>query len=118
MNFMHGIVEEGAFAVAGTRLPLPAATAATASGRKVVMGVRPQDLGHAPSPEPNTLSGTVSLVELLGSEKLVEVELADTKRISVQVRSDTPVDIGDPFNVVFDPHRVHIFDADTGVVIR
>lgn len=60
----------------------------------------------------------VSLVELLGSEKLVEVELADRKRICVQVRSDMQVDRGDPFNVWFDPQRVHVFDANTGDVIR
>lgn len=118
MNFLQGTVEGGGFEVAGVRLSLSIATAAKAAARKAVLGVRPQDLGYTPSAGPNTLSGTVSLVELLGSEKLVEVELADKKRICVQVRSDRPVDIGDPINVLFDPQRVHVFDASTGDAIR
>ena len=117
MNFLDGMIEQGRFSIGEALLPLPA-VAAVNTVHKAVMGVRPQDLSHAAAPGADTLPGTVSLVELLGSEKLVEVELAGQKRISVQVRSDTPVEIGARFNVLFDPRRVHVFDAGTGDAIR
>ena len=46
------------------------------SRRDVVLGVRPQDLALAGAQEPASIRGRVWVVELLGSEKLVEVTWA------------------------------------------
>jgi ABC-type sugar transport system ATPase subunit len=117
MNFLTGAIENGRFAVGEARLPLPTFTQAQIA-RDAIMGVRPQDLRRALSPGAETLSGVVSLVELLGSEKLIEVELPGKSRLNVQVRADTDVDRGSPFHVTFDPLRLHVFEAKSGVAMR
>ncbi len=43
--------------------------------------------------EPADLRGRVWVVELLGSEKLIEVEYGERRRVTVQVRADTIVNI-------------------------
>ena len=52
-------------------------------------------------------------MELLGSEKLIEVQIADRKRISVQVRADAEVRLGENVHVGFDTPSVHVFDKRT-----
>jgi hypothetical protein len=56
------------------------------------------------------------MTELVGSEKLVEIDLGERQRMTVQVRADAPVPDG-PVGIRFDPRRVHIFDRATGLAI-
>jgi len=112
MNFLEGEVSHGRFKVGEAALPLPLLTCGSAS-LDAVLGVRPQDLSLVASASPNALPGTVSLVELLGSEKLIEVQVSDRKRISVQVRAESQVNLGDKVHVGFDAQSVHIFDKRT-----
>jgi ABC-type sugar transport system ATPase subunit len=60
----------------------------------------------------------VWVVELLGSEKLVEVELSDKRRIIVQVRADRPVRVDELVGVRLNAKSVHIFDARKGRTLR
>jgi ABC-type sugar transport system ATPase subunit len=57
------------------------------------------------------------VVELLGSEKLVEVEFGDRRRLTVQTRADTSVNVDDHVSVRLDPQRVLLFDAATGLAL-
>src|SRR5215203_2985008 len=57
--------------------------------------------------------GRVWVVELVGSEKLVDVDLGDKRRLTVQVRADVPVLEDEAVHVGMDPHDVHVFDAET-----
>ncbi len=111
MNFLEGRIDGGRFRIGEVALPLPALMGA--SSPDAIMGVRPQDLSLVSSANPDSLAGTVSLVELLGSEKLVEVQISDRKRVSVQVRAETQVNLGDTVHVGFDARRVHVFDKQT-----
>jgi hypothetical protein len=52
-------------------------------------------------------------VALVGSEKLVDVDLGDKRRLTVQVRADAPVFEDEAVHVGIDPHDVHVFDAET-----
>lgn len=117
MNFLSGVIEHGRFAVGEARLPLSTFTQGH-SAREAIMGVRPQDLSRALSSGADTLSGIVSLIELLGSEKLIEVTLPGETRLNVQVRADAEVEMGSAFHVAFDPLRLHVFEAQTGQAIR
>jgi hypothetical protein len=45
---------------------------------------------------------------------LVEVELGNRRRITVQVRADVPVNINDQVGVSFEARGVHLFDAVSG----
>jgi ABC-type sugar transport system ATPase subunit len=58
------------------------------------------------------------VVELLGSEKLVEVEYGDRKRVTVQVRAETSVDVDAPVGVRLNAQRAHLFDAKSGATLR
>lgn len=113
MNFLEGDVEGSRFKIGEAALPLPPLNSAKASGSAAVIGVRPQDLSLMESGGPDALAGRVSLVELLGSEKLVEVQISDRKRISVQVRADSQVGLGENVHVGFDAQSIHVFDKKT-----
>jgi len=86
--------------------------------RKVVLGVRPQDLELAASDAAGRARGRVWVVELLGSEKLVEVELGDKRRITVQIRADREMSVDQPVSVRLDPRCMHIFHVESGDALR
>jgi len=113
MNFLEGEIDHERFKVGEAALPLPPLTGGIAQRLDAVLGVRPQDLSLVDSAGSDALAGTVSLVELLGSEKLIEVQIADRKRISVQVRAATQVSLGENVHVRLSPQSVHVFDKRT-----
>jgi ABC-type sugar transport system ATPase subunit len=113
MNFLEGTTDSGRFRIGETALSLPPLTRGIAPGLDVVIGVRPQNLSFVASAGPNALAGIVSLVELLGSEKLIEVQIADKKRISVQVSADSKIRLGENVHVGFGTPSVHVFDKRT-----
>ena len=121
MNLIAGELAGGhvpVFASPGLRLPLPGFAAGKPSGRNVVLGVRPQDLELVGEQEPADLRERVWVVELLGSEKLIEVEYGERRRVTVQVRAETAVNVDDPVGVRLDARRVHLFDTSIGAALR
>ena len=121
MNFVTGTLggDQPAFASPDFTLGLPNAPKAVADGREVILGVRPQDLTLVvDAAEPATVRGRVWVVELLGSEKLVEVTLGDRRRMTVEVRADVDVKIDDLVGVRLDPQQVHLFDVRNGCALR
>jgi len=127
------------------RLALPAPVAARVAayqGRKVIVGVRPEDLGVSPSSGP-TLVADVRLVEVLGSEQHVYFSVdatpaglgggggaavADESAEPGILAAGAPNGVArvDPRSgvragrrIVFavDPERLHFFDPDTGLAI-
>jgi ABC-type sugar transport system ATPase subunit len=119
MNLIAGELAGGgepSFASSGFNLALPGTGVGNAN-RQVVLGVRPQDLALVGEQEPASLRGRVWVVELLGSEKLVEVEYGDRRRVTVQTRAETAVNVDDLVGVRADAARVHLFDADTGATL-
>jgi ABC-type sugar transport system ATPase subunit len=76
MNFLEGQIENSgagpAFRTRDFVLPLPQLSARSAGARKVILGVRPQDVAVAVGNPENALPGTVWMTELVGSEKLVD----------------------------------------------
>jgi ABC-type sugar transport system ATPase subunit len=119
MNLITGRLAGGdthEFWSPGLALQLPGP--GEAGPREAVLGVRPQDLALVGEHEPASLRGRVWVVELLGSEKLVEVSYGERSRLTVQVRAETDVNVDDPVGVRFDPLRVHLFDAGSGVALR
>jgi multiple sugar transport system ATP-binding protein len=115
-------------------------------GKKVVMGVRSEDMEDASLrevPGDQRLQGTVTLTEALGSEIVVHftfdaerVETADTKLLAKEmgeeelhtlssgvkwVASFAPrsrVHAGDTIEIAVDLERVHLFDPETSEAIR
>jgi ABC-type sugar transport system ATPase subunit len=120
MNLLAGELtgdDKPAFASPGLTVQLPDVVA-NAPGRDVMLGIRPQDLDLVGEHEPADLRGRVWVVELLGSEKLVEVEYAERKRITVQVRAETSVNVDDTVGVRLNARRAHVFDVKSGATLR
>lgn len=121
MNLLEGQIAVGnngpVFTSRDVHLDLPYLRGRVAPGQRVILGVRPQAAALAAS-EAASLRGRVWVVELLGSEKLIDVDLGEKRRFTVQVRADTVVGLDETIGVRLDPGAFHIFDADTGTAIR
>jgi multiple sugar transport system ATP-binding protein len=107
--------------VAGQRLALgPGGMNALGPGSRVVVGLRPEALQLAGAPEAGrSLSGVVTLVEELGAEEVVHVEIEPATRTKVLVRTSgaSQLSPGDPTHVTVDPTRLHFFDPDGGLAL-
>jgi ABC-type sugar transport system ATPase subunit len=82
--------------------------------QEVVLGIRPQDLALTTESHASTPCGRVWVVELVGSEKLVDVDFGNKRRLIVQTRADALVREEDSVRVRIPPERVHLFDRQTG----
>ena len=112
MNFLDARIEGGALRFDhGGALPLGGALAAGGhDGREVIVGLRPEHLVAANAGA--GLAGRVQVVEPLGSDTLVHLDIGDrtlTARLPPEVR---PVP-GAAFSVGIDPGRVRLFDRVT-----
>ena len=105
------------------------------AGRKLVVGLRPEDLAGESDAGDAILHGEVDLVESLGSEALVHFSLAarsvGTEGVAssagdelaargagvARVDSRNKPRVGEPIRFAIDVERAHFFDADTGLAI-
>jgi ABC-type sugar transport system ATPase subunit len=121
MNFLEGRIEindtKVNFRMGDFAFPLPGHSSAAGPARTVILGIRPQDIALGSCDSEMALPGTVWMTELVGSEKLIEIELEKRQRMTVQVRADAPVPESGRIGLRFDPRRVHIFDRSTGLSI-
>ncbi|MBO0867284.1 MAG: ABC transporter ATP-binding protein [Micromonosporaceae bacterium] len=85
--------------------------AAAHNGAEVTVGIRSEHLSFVPSGA-GSLSGVVSMVELLHPELFVTVDLGG---LSVVVRTSTQrrPEIGEAVDLDFDATRSHLFDANS-----
>ena len=83
------------------------------AGRDLVVGIRPQNVRVNPQPDPGAPTGKIELIELVGSEKLLEIILPGGVRLTAEVYADLPVQPRQEVGVEFDVARVHLFDART-----
>jgi ABC-type sugar transport system ATPase subunit len=123
MNFCDVTVAErdGApvLMLAGRAVPAPPAFALSRAdeGRLLVLGIRPQDVRLAAPDDAAAVPGTVWMVELIGSERLVEVEVAPKLRITAEVKAEVRAAIDTPAAVAFDAAKIHLFDPGTGLAL-
>jgi multiple sugar transport system ATP-binding protein len=139
----------------GNKLQLPAAAVAKLKGlaayrdRDVAVGIRPEHLldGASANGSPSRLRGQVSLVETLGFERLVHIDIdaepvltADVLEIAQDIDAaalqalqeeaiehkvplvgrfdtQTTAEPGQPIDLVVRPEAVRFFDLDSGVAI-
>lgn len=116
MNLLEvSIGTDGTVAAGGTRLAIPVdSVPAYARGRRLIMGVRPENLiVNAPG-----LPMKVEMVETLGSDQLVHGLCGGAPmvvRCATRVAAQGPVAVGDEVDIGPDSrHPLHWFDADTG----
>ncbi|HLB19761.1 MAG TPA: sn-glycerol-3-phosphate ABC transporter ATP-binding protein UgpC [Gaiellaceae bacterium] len=154
MNLFEAVVERDngrLVCKAGeTELELPADVAAERpslanyAGRRIAVGIRPEDVREASGWDGARLRGRILLVESLGSELLVHIEIAATplersdlvdtaaqppgpslgvdaleRAVTLLGRFDRHLLLapGEAVEVAIDPRVLHFFDLDTGVAI-
>jgi multiple sugar transport system ATP-binding protein len=124
MNLIEGAIVEGEptrFRASGGELELGldtrlAGAVSTRGVKRVVLGVRPEDLevaasGHTIDPS-SVIPARVELVELLGGEALVHLSSGGielTARLPAAVATNAR-----DLHLVVPPERVHLFDGETG----
>ncbi len=107
------------------------------AGRRLVVGIRPEDLADATLPlgfeSSNRLTAEVELVEALGSDVLVHfgidaeaaiVQSSDSlteikagsaaSRMVARLSPKSQARLGQPVSLAIDTERLHFFDADSG----
>ncbi len=86
--------------------------------RSIVLGVRPQDVSIVSPTERaesgRSWSGTVWLVELLGSEQIVHATAGNIEDFVIVASADRRIAIGDNIGLHAPPKAIHRFDATTG----
>jgi ABC-type sugar transport system ATPase subunit len=83
-------------------------------GRKILLGVRPQDFRPAGTGQ-HEVSGTVEIVEALGRASLVHFTLEDGGRAACEMQAEKAraLRAGDPLLLSVVHERVHLFDAES-----
>jgi multiple sugar transport system ATP-binding protein len=125
MNFLEGRVEDGTLVGEAIEYPLPAEaglSSAEADGRALTLGIRPEDLEvDSEADDGHVVAGTVTVVESLGNERNLHVEIADVPDTDLVVTVDNQSGVfrsGDRVAVHVPPDRIHLFDASTGDAIH
>ncbi|MFW6119724.1 MAG: ABC transporter ATP-binding protein [Petrotogales bacterium] len=86
------------------------------AGKEIVMGIRPEDMYDKMfaqnATEENTVDGEVEVVEPLGSETLIHINvMGDTIVAKVDPKSKASTE--DQMELVFDMDMLHVFDPET-----
>ena len=113
MNLVSGEVVDGAFVAAGVRAPAPSGL----NGRRIILGVRPEDC--AISDAPAELTGVIYGVEPTGDMTLLSIKVDGAEELfELKGPRGFRAPLDSAANVRFDPERVLFFDAETGVRIQ
>jgi multiple sugar transport system ATP-binding protein len=114
MNMLDGVWRDDTIQLdMGLNISLP--DRVVDNGRRVVLGIRPDDLvinNDAP-----LFSGLVRVLEPLGSEALIHVAVADQELIA-KASGRAPPETGATVQLGASVEFMHLFDAHTGVALQ
>ena len=119
MNLLDARVERDGNGAAllfegGGRVGLPGDMSARLSGNQVIVGIRPEALALADAGGPDTVLGTVTLVENAGSDSYVVAEVGE-KPVTARLPGRTHLALGETAHLMIDPRRLTFFDAETKI---
>jgi multiple sugar transport system ATP-binding protein len=140
MNFLPGEVVDGRLELPVASLPLDDALRARVDGRRIIVGIRPEDFEDAAlvaDDRPGvTMTADVDVLESTGSDRFAHIaldhsEAAEAQRAAAELNPDArdvplPTEIvarlgsgsrmrdGEPGTFWIDTSRLHLFDASTG----
>ncbi|TDK35670.1 sn-glycerol-3-phosphate ABC transporter ATP-binding protein UgpC [Rhizobium deserti] len=118
MNLLEGRVnEDGAFVYdQGRIVDLPQDAGQAFAGQRVVLGVR-AEAARLVSPEAQgALVATADFIEELGASRVVHADF-DGLPFAVALTDSVRLKPGDRVGIVIDPHRMHLYSAETGAAI-
>lgn len=124
MNFLDSdlVEENGALHAKGDgfsiRLPEALAGRAKAAGiSKASLGVRPSDLEYnADASDDQSVDLNVVISEYIGAQSVLICACGDAK-ITVELKSETPIALGETLRFAVRPDGLHLFDPKTDVAI-
>ncbi|GGK12831.1 glycerol-3-phosphate ABC transporter ATP-binding protein [Deinococcus malanensis] len=123
MNFLNGTVQNGELVVGQNRVaPMGrlGQSLRAYEGREVTMGIRPEHVGVVGMTDlprgSNVLRGTVVVVEPLGAQTDLIIEVAG-QNIVAKVEGQALVQPGDSIDLLVDQTRLHAFDMATELAI-
>ena len=131
MNFIDAEIQrdaDGAYAVLGangehrlslTKISATASELESLIGKRARIGIRPEHLSvvSTPSPRAGFSGGTADIVEVLGAETNIYLDLPGDIRIIVREFNDVPVHRGDAISVAAQLDKLHIFDIESGLAV-
>jgi multiple sugar transport system ATP-binding protein len=123
MNFVPATLQDGGatLVASGFTLAVPAGlrdAAAGGDGRKVVLGIRPENLrgvereARAGTAETARLAGQVEFVEPLGHEVIVHTKVGEDLLVAKLEPHRAP-EMGDPIELAVELDALHLFDAQS-----
>jgi multiple sugar transport system ATP-binding protein len=121
MNFIPGEVTAGGDGrvtvrlETGLELAAPIDGTPPATGDKVTLGVRPENIVVAEASQA-MLTGEVQIAEHLGGETFVYVNLPTGRSVTVEIQGQADVRVGDPIGLSFAETAYHLFSADERVI--
>lgn len=114
MNILEGEAQNGQVKLPdGTLIPI----SGDVSGSKITVGIRPNALVPTKPGETALLSGVVNIIEPLGAEALVYVDLGFTEVIATVSGYEFPKS-GDKIELSADPDEIHYFYSETSENIK
>jgi multiple sugar transport system ATP-binding protein len=114
MNLLPATVVDGSLDVAGCRLPIPeAARAHVTSAEMVTLGARPEYMTLSAVEVPGALAGTVRILENLGVDTLVTVDVGEL-RVQATVPDESVPAPGARVWLTPDPRHVLLYRRDDG----
>ena len=79
----------------------------------LVLGVRPESVRFSDgAPEGKTIGGTVEVVEVVGSDNFVYLDI-DGEELRIRTNTDNDPAVGSPVRVTFDERDLYLFDKRT-----
>jgi multiple sugar transport system ATP-binding protein len=122
MNFLDAdLVDEGGARHAngdGFSIRLPEELAARAKSHgKATLGVRPSDLEfNATAPDDQSIDLRVVISEYIGAQSVLICACGEAK-ITVELKSETPIALGETLRFAVRPEGLHLFDPKTDVAL-
>ncbi len=87
------------------------------NGGSLTLGIRPEHLTLG-VPAPKNLSVQVELVEALGNDTYLSVNLAEIHSLQARIPADQRVQIGEQIWLSIAVDKIHLFDPQTNLAVR
>ena len=116
MNLLPATLSDDGAAVEGRgmgRIALPNGAGPDRSGRRVMLGVRPEHLAVVADGSGGLLTARLLYAEDLGASRLLHCAVGDDELI-VHTQDETGDRPGDTLRLAADPANLHLFDAESG----
>src|SRR5947208_6404263 len=109
MNLVSGQLEARGVAIGDMVLPLNGG--AGEAGRKVTVGLRPENLGLAGD---GPIPIKTELLERLGADTIVHGRLGDGTALTARAPGTLALRLGETIRLAIGPEHIHLFDPESG----